>query len=128
MSLINIEVSNKIREVSNKQQIIFNYVVKKETSVFDDNNIDAQIKNRINHWVEDIVDSISIEYSSIQTQKLKALMQTDKSLLSNYTQKVFRFFLKELNIEISPSKAQNISEFILSEIENKIANLELENI
>ena len=128
LSLINIEISNKIRATTNKNNLLFEYQTKNEVEEFDDSNIDFQIKNRINYWVEDITDSVTLEYSSIQTQKLKELFIKDKILLLTYTSEIFTFFLKEINISITQSKSLSISEFILSEVEKEIDKLEIENI
>jgi len=128
LSLINIEISNKIKEISNKKLIQFNYNIKNSIEEFDDSNIDKIIQNRINYWVEDIVDSVTIEYSSIQTQKLKELLIKDEILLLTYTSKVFTFFLKEINIHIKQNKSLNISEFILWEVKKSINKLEIDNI
>lgn len=128
LSLINIEISNKIREISQKEKIIFNYKIKSTDTNFDDSNIDKEIQNRINYWVEDIVNSTIIEYSNIQTKKLKELLITDNELLLIYMSKVFSFFLKEININISKSKSDNISEFILNEIKKSINKLKIEEI
>lgn len=128
LSIINIEISNKIREKSNKELIDFNYITKKIVEKFDDSNIDKAIQNRINYWVEDITDSVTLEYSSIQTQKLKQLLIKDENLLLSYTSKVFSFFLKELNINITKGKSDSISQFILLEVKKSINKLEIENI
>jgi hypothetical protein len=128
LSIINNEISNKIRETSNKKLIEFNYSIQDITKDFDDNNIDKSIRDRINNWVEDITDSVTLEYSNIQTQKLKQLLIKDNTLLLTYTSKVFSFFLKEININITQSKSLNISEFILSEVKKSIDKLEIENI
>lgn len=128
LSLIYIEISDKIRGVSNKNKISFKYDIKEEIEDFDDNHINPKIKDRINYWVEDIIDSVTLEYSDIQTLKLKSLLETDKELLLTYTSKVFSFFLKELNINISENKSSNISEFIISEIKKSVDKLEIENI
>ena len=45
LSLINIEISNKIRENINKELINFSYK-SIELKDFDDNNIDLEVKNR----------------------------------------------------------------------------------
>ncbi len=128
LSLINIQISNKIREVSKKEAIHFNYQSKEINQQFDDKNIDLEIKNRINLWVEDIIDSVTIEYSNIQTKKLKQLLINDENILLKYTSIVFSFFLNEINISINEKQASNISEFIISEIKKEINKLELENI
>ncbi len=127
LSLINIEISEKIREMSGREIIIFNYKKLSEETVFDDNNLNQEIKNRINFWVEDITDIVSIEYSHVLTEKLVKSIKSDDSIIL-FTSNVFSFFLKELNINISSQKAISISEFILSEILSKIKTLEIENI
>jgi len=126
MSLIYNDISLKIRELSWKEPIVFNYD-SKETIEFDDSNLDVQIKNRINSWIEDIIDSVSIEYSSILTKRLINFLQTDEDIVIFISQ-VFTFFLNNLNINVSLSKSQNISEFIISEVLNSVKKLELEEI
>ena len=83
LSLINIEISNKIRENINKELINFSYK-SIELKDFDDNNIDLEVKNRINYWIEDIIDSVTIEYSSIQTLKIIELLENDNDIIVNY--------------------------------------------
>jgi hypothetical protein len=104
----------------------FDYEIKKEIEVFDDNHIHFKIKDRINYWIEDILDSVILEYSSIQTEKLKVLLINDKNILLEYTSNIFTFFLNELNIQILDNKSINISEFIISEVSKSIDKLEIE--
>jgi len=126
MSLIYDDISVKIRELSQKEKIVFNYNPS-ELVEFDDNNLDSRIKLRINQWIEDIVDSVSIEYSSILTKRLIVFLQTDESIILFISQ-VFSFFLKKLNINISLSKSQSISEYIIQEVLSNIKKLDLEEI
>jgi len=126
LSLINIEISDKIRELSSKEKISFSYK-QKEKIDFDDNDLDTNIKNRINFWVEDITDIVTIEYSSILTKRILEIIWKNDDLLMLIS-KVFWFFLKEININISEQKCLWISEFILSEIEKQIKKLELQQI
>ena len=128
LSLIYMDISEKLRSVSWKEQIVFNYDMKEELEEFDNHNINSQIKNRINYWIEDIIDSVCLEYSNIQTKKLRLLLDKDTDLLITYTSKVFSFFLKEINIRVTEKKSLNISEFIISEVKNSINKLEIENI
>lgn len=126
LSLIFIEISNKIRDLSWLKHIEFSYF--SETSIdFDDDNLDSKIKDRINFWVEDIVLSVSVEYSSLQTSKIIHSISSNKDLLI-FTSKVFKTFLKEININISDVKSLSISEFILFEIETNIKRLKIEEI
>ncbi len=128
LSLIHLEISHKIRETSGKEIVQFDYKVKSETEVFDDNHIDPIIKNRINYWIEDIIDSVTVEYSHIQTEKLIQLLKEDNNLLLEYISKIFSFFLQEINISITKEKSDNISEFILTEVSKAINNLDLKEI
>lgn len=128
ISLINDDISNKIREISKKEKIVFNYLKTNEIIEFDDNHINVEIQKRINFWIEDIIDSLIIEYSEIQTQRLKELLIKDDNLLINYISKIFIFFLKWLNINISENKSENISLFIISEIKKQVNNLKLKEV
>ncbi|MDP2090393.1 MAG: hypothetical protein Q8K30_02240 [Candidatus Gracilibacteria bacterium] len=128
LSLINIEISHEIRSTSNKKDIIFDYEKSSEANEFDDSNINSKIKDRINYWIEDIIDSVTIEYSSLQTEKIKELIKTDETVLQAYTSKIFTFFLNEINISIKAEQSDNISQFIISEISKYIDKLEVEEI
>jgi hypothetical protein len=86
-----------------------------------------EIKNRINAWIEDIVDIVSIEYSSLLTEKLIKKMKSNEYTII-FTSKVFIFFLKQANITITENKSFNISEFILNEVEKSLKKLEIEEI
>jgi len=115
LSLIYLPISDKIRELSKKNQINFNYVKTFEIIDFDDNNLDNEIKNRINFWLEDIIDILSIEYSSLQMEKIKKLIKNKENYknLLIFSSLVFQFFFKELNININTSKSNNYMDFIL---------------
>lgn len=128
LSLIYVEISDSIREVSKKEKIKFEYIKKQEFEEFDDKNINPEIKDRINYWIEDIVDSTTIEYSDLQTQKLSDLLNDDDELLLSYISKIFIFFLKENNINISQNKANNISYFIIWEINKSIKKINVDEI
>ena len=126
LSLINLDISHKIRELSNKPKILFDYR-EAQTKEFDDNHLNIEIKNRINAWIEDIVDIVSIEYSSVLTEKLIQKMKNNEYTII-FTSKVFVFFLKQANITITENKSFNISEFILNEVEKSLKKLEIEQI
>jgi hypothetical protein len=126
LSLISSDISDKIRELSLKEKLTFDYQTN-EVKEFDDNHLDETVKNRINYWVEDIIDITSIEYSSILTEKLIKNIQNNANI-SLLTSKIFKFFLKEINITITDGKSQNISSFILNEIEKSIRKLDIEDI
>lgn len=125
LSIIDIEISHKIRELTWQKKIQFNYIVKEEEIEFDDENIDIEIRERINNWFEDINSSVSIEYSNLLTKKLLESIKVNQFLL-DFCSMVFMFFLDSININISHSKALWICEFILSEIEKTLKTLEIE--
>ncbi|MDD3646356.1 MAG: hypothetical protein PHH06_03015 [Candidatus Gracilibacteria bacterium] len=126
MSLVYIDISHKIREFSGKQQIDFSYK-SPELVTFDDAHLPIPIKNRINSWVEDMIDSVSINYSHIQTEKLLELLKTDESIIK-FISLVFAFFLREVNITITESKAESIIAFILTEVYKSLEKLEIEEV
>ncbi len=127
LSLINIEISNKIRENINKELIKFSYK-SLELKEFDDKNMDLEIKNRINYWIEDIIDSVTIDYSSIQTIKIIELLEKDNEIILNYIANIMFFFLKSVNIKIGKTQALNISDFIISETLKSIKKLNIEEV
>lgn len=127
LSLINTEISNKIRENNTKPLINFNYS-RKEIIDFDSNNIDLEIKNRINYWIEDIIDSVIIDYSNIQTIKIIELLEKDESIIFSYISNILWFFLKWLNINISKKQALSIADFIVNEVLKSIKKLKIEEV
>ncbi len=126
ISLVYIDISNKIREIWNKEYIEFNYKteIRKE---FNNSTIDLEVKNRINLWIDDIVNSVSIEYSSVLTKRLIWFLESQEDIII-FISKVFMLFLNDININISLSKSQNISEFIISEVLIKLKKLKLDDI
>jgi hypothetical protein len=125
--LINIEVSDKIREISNKEKIDFQYN-SEESIEFNDNHLPIEIRNRINYWIEDIIDSLTIDYSNIQTKRILELLESDTKIINYYTANIFAFFLEEINIQISNNKALNIADFIISEVRKHTKNIKIDNI
>lgn len=127
LSLIYIDISNKIRDINNLEKIIFNYFCK-ENIEFDDSNIDKQVKDRINFWVEDIILSSTVNYSNLLTKRLINLLEKKEDDILEFVSIVFAFFLRDINISIHKSEAQNISMFIIWEVLRKIKSLDLEEI
>lgn len=127
ISLVLIEISNKIRETSGKKPIIFNYKKTKEKVEFHDDELDDSIRDRINSWIEDMIDVVSIEYSSILTEKLLDLLKEDENIII-FVSVVFKFFLDEINISITDNKSYDISKFIVWEIKKSLKKLYLEEI
>lgn len=130
MSLIYLPISDKIRELSKKDLIEFNYVKTFESIDFDDNNLDEQIKNRINYWIEDISDILSIEYSHLQLENIKKNFKSWEKYeqLVTFTSLVFQFFFQELNINISQKKSQSYIDFIMQQVFVKINEIKIEEV
>lgn len=128
LSLIYLPISDKIRELSKKPKIKFQYKKHFSKIEFSDSTLDNEIKTRINLWIEDIIDIVSIEYSSMQTSRMLELFKNKDEIIVEFTLLIFAFFFSELNIEITKSKSESYSRFILSEIKSKIEKLEIEEI
>lgn len=126
LSLVYTDISDTIRTSTNKQLINFQYNWEKNI-IFDDNNLSPEIKSRINNWIEDIMQIVSLEYSSIQTKELLNLL-ANKTDIIVFTANIFKFFLNELTITIDNNKSISIADFILDELEKEIKKLEIETI
>lgn len=127
ISLINLEISDRIREISWKQKVEFDFKLE-EIWEFDDNNIRPAIKNRINLWIEDIIDVTTLEYSNIQNKRNIELLEKDSKVIVIFTAQIISFFLKESNILIKKEKAISISDFIISEVRKTIKNIKIDEI
>ena len=127
LSLINLEVSNKIREISWKEQISFDFRLE-EIWEFDDNNMRKPIKDRINLWIEDMIDATTIDFSSIQNKRNIELLDKDWKVIIIFTAQIISFFLNEANISIKKDKAISISKFIISEVKSAMKRLKIEEI
>lgn len=125
-SLVYIDISKKIRESSNKKIFDFKYS-SKEPIEFNDTVINEKIRDRINLWVEDMIDVVLQEGSVITTKKLLELFETEKQVLDNYFIGVFRFFFKAINITISEQKSFNYIDFISWELIKSYRKYNFEN-
>ncbi len=130
LSIIDIEISNEIRSHIWKNLIDFNYKNTQDTIIFDDNNIDKNIQQRINFWMEDIISIMSFEYSQIQMDNfIKSYNdknhEKDKINLENLWTKMFINFFSNLNIKIPKNKANSYTSFILWEVYNNIKNIDI---
>jgi hypothetical protein len=91
--------------------------------------LDEEIKKRINLWVEDMIDIMTIEYSSLQVKKIIELSKKyEFNYITNFATKVFKFFFREININISEKKSHDYVNFILEQVISKVKKLELEEI
>ena len=102
--------------------------ISEENIEFNDNNINKNIKNRINFWIEDLIDILSIEFSNIQNKRNIDLLEKDNKIIVLFTAQIFSFFLKGVNISIQKEKAISISNFIISEVKQNIKKLQIEEI
>jgi len=127
MSLVHIDISHKIRDIALKPHIEFSYKSPRIID-FDDNELHPQIKERINFWVEDMISSVSVEYSTLMTSKLIEFLDTQEDEILSFMSDTFSFFLKEINIEITRNKSINITNFILSQVVSSIKKLNLEEV
>ena len=127
LSLVNSDISFEIRKKSNKEFINFDYDSNYGIH-FDDTKIPDELKQKINIWIEDIIDSMIIEYSNIQNEKNIKLLEKDNELIINFIASVFIFFLNNINIKITNNKALSIADFIKQEIKNALKKVKLEKI
>lgn len=127
ISLINIEISNSIRDISWKKQIQFSYI-SDEIKEFDDENLNNEIRDRINLWIEDIIDITSIEYSSLVTKQILDLLWDNDDIILDFTKNIFTFFLFNVKVSITWKKSESISKFILDDLKKHLSNLKIEEI
>ncbi|MCT4617430.1 MAG: hypothetical protein N4A38_04430 [Candidatus Gracilibacteria bacterium] len=125
LSLIYLPISDKIREFTLKEKIVFDYSTE-ERIKFDDNKLDDKIKLRINQMLEDIIGVVTYEPSTVLTQRL--IKQIKQKQVVKFFQKTFLFFFDNINIDISDKKALSYSMFILDEIRKTLEKIELEEI
>lgn len=125
ISLVHIEISDSIRETSKKPHINFKYDIPETSLNFSNGSVDPQIQDRINAWIEDILDSVLIEYSQVQTKRLLELLISQDTTIEIYVSKVFSFFLSQLNISIDQAQLSGITQFILSETQKNIKQIDI---
>ena len=126
LSLVYMPISDEIRKNLWKSYVSFNHEISPERKEFDWDEIDEDIKARINYWVEDIEFVLFIESSEIVTQKTIDLLKEDDSIIV-FAGKVFRFFFNEINIEISVGKSESYARFIIWELEKSLEKLKIED-
>ncbi len=131
LSLIHVEISDYIRGISGKTPIDFHPILPDERKKFSADNIDTQIQKRINFWIEDVVDVLSLESSTLQIQNMLEMMENNAKWdvwIYTFTSLVFQFFFEEMNIELSFWESQSYCEFILWEVFKKIKHIPLEEV
>lgn len=127
MSLVYHPIHKKIREISKKSEFHFHYQAKEELTHFHDYLVDAEVKKRINVWIEDVIDVIIIDPSSLLTARFQELLEDDEKIIFFFAS-VFQFFFRTLNIDITLDKSKSYGQFIISEIKKSLRNIELEEI
>ncbi len=125
LSLVYLPISDKIREITGKENLKFFYH-SNENKDFDDSDIDPILRDRINHWIEDIVSIMSFDPSGIVDKRTLELIKNTDVL--KFTSKVFSFFFKEINMNISPSKSNSYADFILQEVQKVLSKIEMEEV
>lgn len=125
LSLVNTEVSNKIRHISWKSPLAFTYTAGEEIIEFNDTHLPKEIKTRINHWIEDIIDATMIDASQLQAIKNRELLEKSPDSIVTFTAQVFTFFLYEIQIKIWKTKALSISDFIVNQVQIELKKLEV---
>jgi len=127
LSLVYLPISHAIRKETKKEMIQFSYTPKNPEEKFHDNSMDKVLRARINEWIEDMEDIISIEASSITSKRTLELLIMDDTI-QDFTSNIFTFFLKELGIIISKRKSESYSDFIISELKKTLESLSFEEI
>jgi hypothetical protein len=64
----------------------------------------------------------------MQTNKMLELFKSKDESIVEFTMLTFSFFFSEMNIEISKTKSESYSRFILGEVKLKIEKLVLEEV
>lgn len=127
ISLIHLPISYKIRDMSGKARYVFHYLESEQVQNFNDRDIDENLKKRINYWIEDIIDIVSIWPSTVNTLRLKELILKDTSVV-DFVAKIFMFFLSENNLMISEGKARSYAMFIIGEVQKSLDKTNLEEV
>lgn len=128
VSLVYMPISVKIREEVSKKTINELSIKKQEfLTDFKDFEIDEEIKKRINIWIEDIIDAIWIDSSSIVSKKLQELIQLDSDI-KEFISETLIFYLLEYNYLISKEKSLSFASFITNEIKKLLNMMKIEEI
>ena len=127
LSLAYMPISKEIRNIAKKPAIKFHYDIPTEKVAFHDNHLDDQLKMRINAWIEDIEDVISIDPSLLTSEQTLENLKTDDSII-DFTREIFSFFLSELHIDISAAKAESYARFIVWELEKTLLKIDLKEL
>jgi hypothetical protein len=118
-----------IPENKNMENSLVDYIRKEEAIEFSEENLDPNLRKRINEWIEDIYSVICFDPSTIVTDRFLGLIsKNEKEHFINLLCAILTFFFYDLNITIPKSIAFKYSDFILGEIKRKVEWLKLEEI
>lgn len=113
LSLISPDISNYIRIFSKKEALEFHFSAS-ETINFSDSELPESIKQRINDWIEDIIDILRHDPSTVLVEKTIDAIKNSEEIYEFWT-KVFIYFMNESNIYVRESKARDYVDFIFKE-------------
>lgn len=117
LSLIYPDISNYIRGFSGKPFIDFHYS-SKETINFSDSDLPPELKQRINEWIEDIIDIIRHDPSTVLIEKTLAAIDSNDEIYAFWVE-VFIYFMNESNIYIGPVKSRDYIDYIFKQVLSK---------
>lgn len=128
LSLVYEPISLKMREVLTTKEL-YSIQIPKNTEKLELHNSDLSddIKKRINYWIEDIIDTITLDPSSVYTKKILWLINDDEEV-EKFISDIFVFFFEDLKFIVSEKKANSFAKFIVWEIKKVIFSLEIEEI
>lgn len=127
LSLIYLPISDKIREITKKEKINFTFS-NSEVVEFDDNNLDNEVRQRINDWVDDLSSIVQNEPSNLLLKRVLTIVHKNDETIIEFSKIVFMFFFKNINFDISDSKASSYSKFIIWEVVKVLEKIEIEEI
>jgi hypothetical protein len=114
LSLIYFDISNYIREFSKKEPLDFHFS-STETINFSDSDLPESVKQRINDWIEDIIDILRHDPSTVLVDKTIDAIKNSEEIYVFWT-KVFIYFMNESNIYVRESKARDYIDFIYKQV------------
>ncbi|NUJ97454.1 hypothetical protein HGA92_01550 [Candidatus Gracilibacteria bacterium] len=128
LSLVYEPISLKMREVLTAKEL-YSLQIPKNTEKLELHNSDLSddIKKRINYWIEDIIDTIVLEPSSVYTKRILGLINDDEEV-EKFISDIFVFFFEDLNFIVSEKRANSFAKFIVGEVKKVIFSLEIEEI
>ncbi len=117
LSLIYSDISDYIRLQWEKNPIDFHYR-SEETLNFSDSHLPEELKIRINQWIEDIVDIVRFDPSTILVNKTIDCIAENEEIYV-FAKQVLIYFMQESNIYIKDAKARDYVDFIFKQVIHK---------